>query len=233
MVVRRRAAGSPRSRANRSNAAISTVHAPESSSSIRERLPPGPTRDTARRRARGTPSPLLGIDVERVGPGTPGTRAARPTAEAPSTSSRFEAGSVLTRRRGAPVGQRYGDSAGERRLPDATPLPVKKRNRVGASRSRRPAEAGRADLSHQQPDPFAGRSRQTCGSESEAGAASGASYARPAPGSQLLTGRGSSPAHLGAVNEDDGQGAGPAPTLLRISSTVAFIVNASGSCARL
>src|SRR5512140_859840 len=71
-------------------------------------------------------------------PETPGTAVASPESRTPSTSSRFDAGSVLTRRTRDPPSASATAAAQASDVFPTPPFPVKKRNRVGPSRKRRP-----------------------------------------------------------------------------------------------
>src|SRR5450759_2709088 len=71
-------------------------------------------------------------------PETSGTAVASPESRTPSTSSRFDAGSVLTRRTRDPPSASATAAAQASDVFPTPPFPVKKRNRVGLSRKRRP-----------------------------------------------------------------------------------------------
>jgi len=80
----------------------------------------------------------LGVDVERVQAGNAGDSRRIAESRTPRTSSRFDAGSVLTRRTCDPPSASATAPAHARDVFPTPPFPVKKRKRVGRSRKRRP-----------------------------------------------------------------------------------------------
>ena len=126
--------GSPKSRENSSKAAISTVQEPESCSSMLMMAASGSTpRYGPTRRSRYSRAAASGSTFKAHRPGTSGTGVGLPPSETPSTSSRFDAGSVLT------SSTRFPRSANSTAVAQASevfptpPLPVKNRFRVAFS----------------------------------------------------------------------------------------------------
>ena len=127
---------SPASRpANSSNAAISVVHAPASCSWSCEicaasQIP----RYGAITRSRYSSVAASGSMFSANSPGAPGTGVGWFVRATPSIWSRFEAGSVLTSSSLCPASASLSAVAHDSAVLPTPPLPVKNRNRVGASR---------------------------------------------------------------------------------------------------
>ena len=138
------AVGSPSSLVNSSKAAISTVHAPESCSSMLATAASGSTpRYGPTTRSRYACAEASGSMFSADRPGTSGTGVGTPFSCTPNTSSRFEAGSVLTSNTRPPRSARATAVAQASDVFPTPPFPVKNRMRVASDNTFEPFMAAR------------------------------------------------------------------------------------------